>query len=193
MKLLVLIIFSINSFALVKEPNYDFSLDELKIFSPMNPLAPIKEKYPDLKKVKEENGFAIYKTYHTQLRYKFPILIQVKKDTITDFYARLPAYFLHDVFHQSLINRYKMQDYYKKHEEQAIYIWKPRDNIHHVYSGACSITCFPIYYAQYPDKHDFGALVPIIKIIHNNYVENFEKTFLIEEDELKEAEKPKGN
>ena len=179
--------------ALVKEPNYDFSLDELKKFSPFQNFAEIKKKYPNIKKIKSSNGFTIYKAYHTQLRYKFPILIQVKDNLITDFYARLPAYFLHDVFHQSLINRYKMQDHYKKVEEQAIYIWKDRDNIHHVYSGACSITCFPIYYAQYPKDHQFGKLTPILKIIHNNYVENFQKNILEENLQDKGPKKTKAN
>lgn len=175
-----------QSFALVKEPNYDFSLEELKIFTPLQSFEAVEKKYQgQLKKIKDENGFIIYRTYHTQLRYKFPILIQVKNKTITDFYARLPTYFLHDVFHQSLINRYKMQDHYKKHEEQAIYIWKNRDNIHHVYSGTCTITCFPLYYAQYPDKHTFSGLIPIIKKVHQNYIDSFEKLSIdksVEED-----------
>lgn len=185
-KYILILLYSTHLIALVKEPNYDFSLDELKVFSPFEKLEDVKKKFPNIQKIKENNGFEIYKAYHTQLRYKFPILIQVKKGIITDFYARLPAYFLHDIFHQSLINRYKMQDHYLKHEEQAIYIWKNRDNIHHVYSGACTITCFPIYYSQYPSKHDFGSLVPIIKIIHNNYVENFEKEI---ENNLEDADK----
>jgi len=160
-------------YAKVDPPNYNFSLDELKIFSPFTKLEDIKKKYTNLTIVENSNGLITYKTYHTQLRYKFPVLFQVKNDVVTDFYARLPAYFLHDVFHQSLINRYKKQDYYHKDQEQAVYIWKDKENINHIYSGACSITCFPIYYAQYPKKHNFGNYIPVIKKLHNNYMDNF--------------------
>ena len=37
-----------------------------------------------------------------------------------------------------------MQTSYKKVEEQAVYIWK-KDDITIIYSGACTITCFPVY------------------------------------------------
>jgi hypothetical protein len=170
---LLTLLLSVLCLGKVDPPNYDFSLDELKIFSPFNKLEDIQKKYQNLSLIEDNGALKIYKTYHTQLRYKFPVLFQTKKGVVTDFYARLPAYFLHDVFHQSLINRYKMQDHYHKDQEQAVYIWKNRENIHHVYSGACSITCFPIYYAQYPEKHDFGAFTPIIKKLHQSYLDNF--------------------
>jgi hypothetical protein len=161
--------------AKVDPPNYDFSLDELKLFSPSSKLANIQKKYPGMLKIKEEAGFTIYRAYVAQLRYKFPVLLQVKDGVVADFYARLPTYFLHNVFHQSLINRYKMQDHYHKDQEQAVYIWKNRDNIHHVYSGACTITCFPMYYTQYPEKHSFGAYTPLIKKMHKTYLDFFGK------------------
>lgn len=171
--LIILIIFSTMNFGKVDPPNYDFSLDELKIFSPFNKFEDIQKKYKSITLVEDAGGTKVYKAYHTQLRYKFPVLFQVRKGVVTDFYARLPAYFLHNVFHQSLINRYKKQDHYHKDQEQAVYIWKNRNNIHHVYSGACSITCFPIYYAQYPEKHDLGEFIPIIKKLHQSYLDNF--------------------
>ena len=113
-----------------------------------------KEK-PQL--IRNGKKFKTYKFYIEHIRYKFALLVQTKNDTVTDFHARLPQYFLHDVFHQSLINRYGIQDIYKKTEESALYTWKDKNNINIVYSGTCTITCFPIFYSTSTTKHDFGG------------------------------------
>tara|TARA_Y100000768_G_scaffold209963_1_gene158157 strand:- start:31810 stop:32232 length:423 start_codon:yes stop_codon:yes gene_type:complete len=122
---------------------------------PGKSLEDIQKSYPD-KKLKMTHG--AYKTYQfsvEHIRYKFPIFVQTKAGVVTDFFARLPAYFLHDIFHQSLINRYGDQDVYKKVEDQAYYLWKNEKGLKHIYYGACSITCFPVHYAveSTKDKH----------------------------------------
>lgn len=138
-----------SGFAKVDPPNYDFSLDTLKVFMPGEKLEDLKKKYSKtLELQKSERGVSLYKVYVKQLRYKFPVFFQIKDSVVIDFYARLPAYFLHDIFHQSVINRFGKQDKYFKKEEAAVYIWNKKENIH-VYSGGCTITCFPIYYTVY--------------------------------------------
>lgn len=150
--------------ALVEPPNYDFSIDKFQEFMPGKILAKDHQKNTEF----DKKGFKTYKIYIEHIRYKFPLFVQTKNDIITDFFARLPAYFLHDVFHQSLINRLGDQDVYKKVEEQAVYIWKNKKNLRHFYSGACSITCFPIYYAVRIEKHDYGKdFVPLIEKLAN--------------------------
>jgi len=155
---------STSAFSKVEPPNYDFSLNSFDLFKPDNSLAAVKKKYGKGETVFKYGNFITYKFYVAHLRYRFPILVQATGDEITDFYARLPAYFLHDIFHQSIINRIGKQDKYYKAEEQALYIWKNKKNLNYVYSGACSITCFPVYYAVYKNKYQYGSSYkPLIK------------------------------
>lgn len=139
---------TLSTLAKVEAPNYDFSVDKFKEFMPGTPIAPLILKYkPEI--VGKDSSSTTYKFYIAHIRYKFVTLVQVVDSKITDFHARLPHYFLHDVFHQSLINRYGAQDKYKKNEESALYVWENKKGINHVYSGACTITCFPIFYSAY--------------------------------------------
>lgn len=124
---------------------------------PGKKLSDIEKEYKTKELVFNDGAFKTYKFYVEHIRYRFPIFVQFKGEEVTDFHARLPAYFLHDVFHQSLINRLGNQDSYKKVEEQAVYIWNNKQGMKHVYSGGCSITCFPIYYAVRPVEHQYGG------------------------------------
>jgi hypothetical protein len=161
MRLLYLSIFyliSIDSvLAKIEPPNYNFSVDKFQDFMPDKKISQINIKYPGKKEVIFKQGpYTTYKYYIEHVRYKFAVLVQTINGTVTDFHARLPQYFLHDIFHQSLINRFGKQDFYKKTEESAIYVWKNKDNIKHVYSGTCTITCFPIFYAVKKVEHKYG-------------------------------------
>lgn len=150
--------------AKVDPPNYDFSLDKFKDFMPGVKVSAINKTYKASEVVFKEGAFVTYKYNIEHLRYKFPIMVQTINGQVTDFYARLPYYFLHNVFHQSLINRYGAQDFYKKTEESALYVWKNKNNFKHIYSGACTITCFPIYYSVIPVDHKFGmGFKPLIE------------------------------
>ena len=154
------LILSSSVFSKVDPPNYDFSLDKFEEFMPGKKLNEAHRKNQTFSKA----GFKTYKIYIEHIRYKFPLFVQVKGDTITDFFARLPAYFLHDIFHQSLINRIGKQDIYKKVEEQAVYIWKNKKGLSHIYSGGCTITCFPIYYSVKKDESGYGdGYVPLME------------------------------
>lgn len=148
----------------VTPPNYNFSLDKFDEFMPGKSLEDIEKTYSYKELMMNKNGYSIYKFYVAHIRYKFAILVQFYNGKVIDFHARLPQYFLHDIFHQGLINRYKKQDQYYLSDEHAVYIWKNIQGNEHTYSGACTITCFPIYYAV--RKLDTKALTdyqPIIK------------------------------
>lgn len=164
---LALFIFSLalNAHPKVDPPNYNFSLDQLNTFMPGKKIEDVKEKFGEGEVLRKKGAFEVRKFYVSHIRYKFPLLAQIHKGKITDFYARLPAYFLHDIFHQSIINRIGKQDVYKKVEEQAVYIWKNKNGLRYVYSGACSITCFPVYYSVLPEKSDISGHEPILKAI----------------------------
>jgi len=134
--------------AKVDPPNYEFSLTELETFAPGASFESLKTKYGKAFPVKSSDGSKVYKFYVAQIRYKFPVYVQIVNDKVIDFYATLPTYFLHDVFHQSLINKLGKQDFYQLVEKNAIYIWNNKNGVKHIYSGTCTITCFPLYYSQ---------------------------------------------
>lgn len=131
--------------AKVEAPNYNFSVDTLQDFAPGSTLESIEKKYG--KGSVERSGNAqTMKFQVAHIRYKFPVLVQMQEGKVIDMYARLPAYFLHDVFLQSLVNRLGKQTTYKKTGEHAHYVWEKGD-LRYIYDGACTITCFPIFYA----------------------------------------------
>ena len=140
-----LIFLAVPTWGKVDPPNYEFSLDVLETFAPTKTKEEIEKKYPT-SKIIADNGDTLIKRYEvTHIRYKFPVIVQYQGDKVLDSYARLPSYFLHDVFHQSLINRYGKQDRYQKLEEQAVYQWTNAKNMKITYAGACTITCFPLF------------------------------------------------
>ncbi|MFP5386388.1 MAG: hypothetical protein ACLGHN_09940 [Bacteriovoracia bacterium] len=132
--------------AKVEAPNYDFSIDTLADFFPGKDVTTIDGKYGKGEDMGKESGQQTLKYKVAHIRYKFPVIVQVKEGKIEDFLARLPSYFLHDVFFQSLVKRYGKQTSYKKTGEEAYYTWEIPP-LKHVYSAACTITCFPIFYA----------------------------------------------
>lgn len=132
--------------AKIEAPNYNFSVDTLGDFAPGSSIDTIEKKYGKGSMERNSGGAATVKFFVAHLRYKFPVLVQVKDGVVLDMYARLPSYFLHDVFLQSLVNRIGKQTSFKRTGEHAHYVWVTKD-ARHVYDGACTITCFPIFYA----------------------------------------------
>ena len=80
----------------------------------------------------------------------FFLLAQVYNGQVVDFFTRLPSYFLHDAFHQALINRYGQQTSYILKDRHAFYQWLKQPGVVHSYGAACSLTCFPRYYSVHP-------------------------------------------
>ncbi len=131
----------------VDPPNYNFSIDSLKVFFPGSNFKAVVKKYGKGNIIDDTTPIITYKYYVAQIRYKFPVYVQVFEGKVLDFFARLPTYFSHDLFHQAIINRYGKQDTYKKIEENALYTWKNEKGKKFIYNGTCTITCFPIYFA----------------------------------------------
>lgn len=132
--------------AQVEPPNYDFSLDALAVFYPGQNLQAMTQEHGEGELMEKKGKTRLYKFYIAHIRYKFPVFVQVNQnDQAVDFFARLPTYFLHDIFHQSLINRYGAQQRYFLQENNAVYKWTELENMQLTYSGTCTITCFPIY------------------------------------------------
>ena len=140
----------------VKPANYDFSLESLKVFKPGSTREAFEKKYGKGEVWKKENKTVILKYYVAQIRYKFPVFVQVFDGKVVDFFARLPTYFLHDLFHQSIINRVGKQDKYFRVENNALYKWVNKKGIDYTYSGTCTITCFPIFYSEALSKPPSG-------------------------------------
>jgi hypothetical protein len=151
--------------AKVDPPNYNFDLDTLNDFFPDKPLEALKSKYGKGEVMSKEGGTETIKYNVAQTRYKFAVIVQAKDGIIQDFFARLPSYFLHDVFFQSLVNRHGKQSTYRKINEEAFYTWN-KESKKHVYSAACTITCFPIFYTV--QKSDAGSSSLLSKMQKNN-------------------------
>lgn len=148
--------------AKIEAPNYNFSLDTLNDFMPGKNSTELDAKYgkPEVMSVKGELKTLKYNVAH--IRYKFPVVVQVQNGVIEDFFARLPSYFLHDVFLQSLVNRMGKQNTYKKVGEEAVYTWSA-SSLKHIYSGACTITCFPIFYSVQKDPPSVLSIIDKMK------------------------------
>jgi hypothetical protein len=143
-----LILFIHPSWSKVTPPNYDFSLEAMKVFYPQQDFKAIEGKYGKSELYEDRGTSKVYRFNVAQIRYKFPVFVQVGQDgKVTDFFARLPSYFSHDIFHQTLIDSFGKQDEYSRKNKTALYIWNNKNNFKIYYAGACTITCFPIYLA----------------------------------------------
>ena|SRR5690554_1475123 len=145
--------------AKVEAPNYHFSINELNSFLPGKTIEPVSGQYLLLNK---KGDIHLYKTEIRAERYLIPIFITLEKNKIIDFYAKLPSYFLHDVFFQSLINRFGKQDSYKMKDEHAVYRWDQKELLIH-YSATCTITCFPLYLSIASQQHKDKSLLNQLK------------------------------
>ncbi len=138
--------------AKVDPPNYNFKFEELNPFFPDSPVAGIKAIDPKMKLLFDDGVIQQYKAHIRKQRYIIPVHFHVYKEKVLDFYTKLPSYFLHDVFHQSLINRFGKQQEYKLKNGTAFYKWKQAKQTM-VYSSTCTITCFPIYFSVYKNSY----------------------------------------
>lgn len=132
--------------AKVEAPNYQFKYETFLPFYPGQPVNAINQAH----RTQDPQKFLI-----KEKQFQLSVLVQDKEGKITDFFARLPSYFLHDVFFQMLTNRLGKQDIYQKVGEEAFYVWNKKD-FKHVYSAACTITCFPIFYTVMPTQFPEG-------------------------------------
>ena len=148
--------------AKVEKPNYDFSLEAFNDFYPNKKFESVNSKHGKPELVNSTRGQKTWKFQVEQIRYKFPVMVQEKDGEIQDFFARLPSYFLHDIFLQSLVNKLGKQTTYKKTGEEAFYVWETAE-LKHVYSAACTITCFPIFYSVQLSKPKSPSLLDQMK------------------------------
>lgn len=148
--------------AKVEAPNYDFSVETLNDFFPGKKVSEVVAKYGAGISMSKDRRGSTMKFSVSHISYKFPVLIQEKDGVIQDFFARLPSYFLHDVFLKSLKNKLGKQSDYKKTGEEAYYVWKDKD-FKYVYSAACTITCFPIFFAGEPVNNSGASILEQMK------------------------------
>ena len=140
--MLSILIFS--ALAQITPPGESFELASLEAFFPGQSMQAVVEKYGSGEVYSEK----IRLFYLTHKRYKFPVFVHSKEGVVVAFWARLPSYFLHDPFHAALIERYGPQERYRRQNHSAVYSWNLRDkNIRLIYSGQCTLSCFPVYLA----------------------------------------------
>lgn len=144
----------------VEAPNYTFTYDAFTPYLPGASTPELLQKNGAGEIITKEAKNIIRRYLIKHELYVFPIWVLTSDEIILSMYTRLPSYFLHDVFHQSLINRYGKQDLYFKKEEHAVYTWKNAKGFRLVYEGACTITCFPIYLSVDFFEPPAGVKVP---------------------------------
>lgn len=150
-------LFFVLSFGLqaqIEAPNYNFSLDSLAAFYAGQTLDQIKTVHGEPEVMKEQLPRALYRFTIKHARYHFPVFVETLDQKSVGFFARLPNYFLHDLFHQSLINRFGAQDEFLNRDSTSVYRWKEKNGMTIVYTGACTITCFPIYLTGFNDQEE---------------------------------------
>ena len=150
----------------VDDPIYpQFEFSQLAPFQVGKLVADIPPEYKATE-INLKNALRINQYYLTHLGYKFPIFIQYAETIILDLYVRLPSYLLHDFFHQTLINNYGMQQSYILKDSTAVYTWDS-DGVQRVYSGGCTISCFPIFYTEINSSEsrpaDYRSLYQLLK------------------------------
>jgi hypothetical protein len=142
---------NLNLHSKVIPPNYTFKIESFDDFYPEKDWSVVNSKYAGGARLKASYP-ELWRITITETMYIIPILVQHGAGKISDFYAQLPSYFLHDVFHQSLISKLGMQQKYKRVDEEAVYEWN-LDGLTHVYSASCTITCFPIFYTVFKTEN----------------------------------------
>jgi len=159
-----------RAFSKVEAPNYDFTLQKLEPFTPGKKASTIPNTLGKADTVEDNGDTKILRYSISHVRYKFPVYVQIKKGIILDFFAKLPTYFLHDTFHQSLINKYGKQSKYHRQENDALYVWNDIENIKIIYSGSCTVTCFPNYVSFIQKTNKKGDYVPLVQKFSNNFL-----------------------
>lgn len=149
------------SWSKVVPPQSAFEFQQLTDFYPGKPVQKIENEYQN-EEIVLNSGQKILKVQILHQQYRFPIYLQIRKGLILDFYAVLPTYFLHDVFHQSIINRFGPQQKYVLINETALYKWENEDYLQ-VYSATCTITCFPLFYTATAADSTHKTLYQIIQ------------------------------
>ena len=159
-----------NANSKIDPPNYNFSFEELAIFKPGTILSDIQKKYGEGEIMDKNVTVELRKFYVTHLRYKFPVIVQFFEGKVVDSYARLPSYFLHNVFHQTLIDKLGPQKSYLNKDGTSKYQWKDTQGISYLYEGACTITCFPIFFYMQLETFPKGSEMakPIINRLQNS-------------------------
>lgn len=129
----------------ITPPNYDFTLKSIENFTPGKNIEDIKKQNPKFDLFSDNGEQKILRFKLKRTNYILDVYTQVKKDTVTDLFVRLPQHFLHDIFLTDLQKKWKKQDRFVRHDRSAIYVWLNRDNTNIIYHGSCSITCFPMF------------------------------------------------
>jgi hypothetical protein len=148
--------------AKVESPNYNFELSNLDEFYPGKLASEIEKKFGKGEAMGKEGELSTKKFLVKHPRYLISAVVQEKGGEVQDVFFRLPSYFLHDGFFQSLINRLGKQSTYQRVGEEAYYTWT-KDSLKHIYSAACTITCFPIFYAIEKSDSNSGLLKKLKK------------------------------
>jgi hypothetical protein len=165
--LIFLLSFSPLSFSKVIPPNYNFNFTELEIFAPDKDFQVIAKKFPknQIIEIGDTDGIKKLLIKVIAKHYSYDVLLHTYQNKNLDFFVRLPSYFLHDFFHQDILDKFGKQTEYKKIKKTGIYRWE-KNGVINIYKATCTITCFPIAFTAYKKKYLIEKFVPFAQLIN---------------------------
>lgn len=149
--------------AKIDPPNYILMLDALGDFSPGKNIQELDRRFGKGIVMNESGNITVRKYLVAPGQHQFSVMVQGKDDKILDFYTKLPSHFSHDEFLRKLIEKFGKQDSFKKLSREAVYTWT-KDSNRMVYSGACTITCYPQFFTFYLKDFKDKPLIEQMKL-----------------------------
>lgn len=153
--LISVLFFSSYAFAEQKDlAAYTLVIESLKNFSPGSAIKMIQEEYGKGREYFRDGDDSIYRFILPGKKFNVTLFVRFKGDVATALWASLPTHLQHHLFHQALIAKHGKQDRYFKKENSGVYIWERDKNTRLIYSGQCTLFCFPLYLAIFSKEQE---------------------------------------
>lgn len=156
---LIILFLSVDILALEKSDSKNsFTLSDIESYLPGKNISDELKTQIKAQLIQNKNDTKLWRFFIKENTYVIALFFQEKNNLILDLYLALPSYFLHDSFHQTLINKFGKQDRFLHHNGTSVYSWINKSDIEILYSATCTITCFPIFLNIYQKNNDSGFI-----------------------------------
>ena len=150
MRVLFALLFSLSAICQtspVDDPVYpQFEFGQLAPFQVGKLVSDIPVQFKPVE-INLKNALKINRYELSHLGYKFPIFVQFAETIILDLFVRLPSYLLHDFFINLLLIITECSKNISSKIRLRFTLWTTNE-VKRVYSGGCTISCFPIFYTE---------------------------------------------
>ena len=143
-------------------PNYNLVIESLSDFYPGKKLEDVEKAHGKGEITNDKGGVQTKKFLVSKNGLSFPVLVQFKDDVVIDFFVRFASSLPHNDFHKAFLKSLGPQSSYKPGNGDALYTWV-KTPLKHTYSAACTITCFPIFYAVQKIEPENPSILELMK------------------------------